>query len=150
MARNVLGPMLGALVVMSACAPADDPPPASWDEYDTLSALREDAALVVAGVAQRLDTEADQSLVQFSVTETLAGTTPTQDPLWVRLEAETPLDLVPGFRYVLYLHPDDDNRYVVVGPGAFEQPPGSSSFSSLPEAPDGLPATVDAADLAEH
>lgn len=135
---------------MSACAPADDPPPTSWDKYDTLSALREDAALVVAGVAQRLDTEADQSLVQFSVTETLAGTTPTQDQLWVRLEAETPLDLVPGFRYVLYLDPEDDDRYVVVGPGVFEQPPGSSSFSSLPEAPDGLPATVDAADLAEH
>jgi hypothetical protein len=141
--------MIGVLVVVSACAPADDQPPASWDEYDTLTALREDAALVVAGVAQRLDTEAEWSLVQFSVTETLAGAAPEQDPLWVRLDRETPLDLVPGFRYVLYLHPDGD-RYVVVGPGAFEQPPGNSSFSRFPEAPDGLPPTVDASDLAEH
>jgi hypothetical protein len=141
MARNMLGPMIGVLVVVSACAPAADPTPASWGEYDTIDALRDDASLVVAGVSQRQTGDGDSALVQFSVTDTLVGTAP-DDPLWVQLD-RSPLELHPGFHYVLYLNAtENDEHFTIVGPGAFERPPGGSTFSRPPGAPETLPASV--------
>jgi hypothetical protein len=143
--------MIGVLIVVSACAPAADPAPGSWGEYDTIDALRDDASLVVAGVSQRQTGEGDGTLVQFSVTDTLVGTAP-DDPLWVQLDGST-LELHPGFHYVLYLTAsggDDDGHFTVVGPGAFERPPGGSSFSRPLGAPESLPASLTVAAITEN
>jgi hypothetical protein len=142
--------MIGVLIVVSACAPAADPPPASWGDYGTIDALRDDASLVVTGVSQRQTGEGDGTLVQFSVTDTLVGTAP-DDPLWVQLDGST-LELHPGFHYVLYLTAsgDDSERFTVVGPGAFERQPGGSSFSRPLGAPESLPASLTVAAVTEN
>ncbi|WP_454050161.1 hypothetical protein [Cellulomonas sp. Marseille-Q8402] len=151
MARHTPGSALGVLLVLSACSSASSPPPASWQEYDTLAALRDDASVVVSGVAQGRTGSDDGTLVDVSVTTTLAGTAPAEDPVRVRLDADAPLSLEPGFHYVLYLTADDaGGDFAVVGPGAFERPPGASRFSRAPGAPDTLPASVAEAELADE
>lgn len=148
MRRRALGSV--GLLLVTGCAGAAEPSaPESWRDYDTLAALAEDATLVVAGVAQRHAGTDDRRLVQFSVTSTLAGSAPPEDPIWVALDPGEPLDLQPGFHYVLYLEDDaGDAAHTVVGPGAFEQPPGTSSFSRIAGAPVGLPESVTLADVA--
>jgi hypothetical protein len=151
--RRTLGLTTVVLLLAGCSGASEPPPPLSWQDYGTLTALRDDAALVVTGVAQRQDGD-DAPLVQFSVTETLAGTAPAEDPVRVRLDRSAPLDLVPGFRYVLYLVPEisDDgtnDTFTVVGPGAFEQPPGSATFTRLDAAPESLPENVSVRDVTE-
>ncbi|WP_454050496.1 hypothetical protein [Cellulomonas sp. Marseille-Q8402] len=139
---------VGLLLLVTGCARAAEPtPPDSWREYDTLDALAEDAALVVTGVAQRQAGTDERPLVQLSVTSTLAGAAPADDPIWLALDPAVPLELHPGFRYVLYLEEDVSGSYTVVGPGAFEQPPGATSFSRIAGAPDGLPGSVTLSDV---
>jgi hypothetical protein len=146
--RHALGSVCSLLLVTGCAGAAEPSTPESWRDYDTLAALAEDAALVVAGVAQRHEGTDERRLVQFSVTSTLAGSAPPEDPIWVALDPAAPLDLHPGFHYVLYLQDDAGGAaYTVVGPGAFEQPPGTSSFSRIAGAPDGLPASVSLADV---
>jgi hypothetical protein len=137
------------LLLVTGCARAAEPSiPESWRDYDTLAALAEDAALVVTGVAQQHVGTDERPLVQFSVTSTLVGVPPAEDPIRVALDPAEPLDLHPGFHYVLYLEDGADGEpYTVVGPGAFEQPPGASSFSRVARAPDGLPDAVTLADV---
>jgi hypothetical protein len=139
------------VLLLAACAQQPtSPAPQGWADYDSVRALREDASLVVAGVAQRFTGEGDDRLCQFSVTDTLAGAAPAEGTTWVSIDPDTPIDLQPGFRYVLYLEQDEGAAsYSIVGPGVFERSPGDSDFRRLPEAPDGLPAAVTLAQLTE-
>jgi hypothetical protein len=140
---------IGCLLLVTGCARAAEPStPESWRDYDTLAALAEEAALVVTGVAHQHVGTDERPLVRFSVTSTLVGDPPGEDPIRVALDPAEPLDLHPGFHYVLYLEGDADaGAYTVVGPGAFEQPPGASSFRRIAGAPAGLPESVTSADV---
>jgi hypothetical protein len=139
--------VLSALLLVVSCSPASAAPPESWQDYDSLAALQEDADLVVTGVAQRQTGSEEAPVVQFSVTEIHAGESLARDPVLVRLDSEAPLELHAGSQYVLYLAAASDGAYVVVGPGAFERPPGSSKFERLADAPSSLPDTITPADV---
>ncbi|GEM_PF-5738942 len=86
----------------------------------------------------------------FSITWTLSGEPLPDDPALVALRPDDPIDLVPGFRYVLYLaHDATDETLHVVGPGAWERSPADRQFRRHPDAPDSLPGAVSPDDLAE-
>lgn len=148
MTRHRIGSAIG-VVLLAACAPAGShaPTPESWQHYDDLDDLQDDATVVVTGVAQRVD---DKHGVQFSVSETLRGEPPVDDPLWIDVGGADPVELQPGFRYILYLRDveAEHGAFTVVGPGAWEQPPGSPDFAGQDRAPAGLPDRIDEADVA--
>lgn len=138
---------LSAFLLVVGCSPAPAASPEAWQDYDSLAALQEDADLVVTGVAQRQTGSEDTPVVQFSVTEVQAGESPARDPVLVRLDPEAPLELHAGSQYVLYLAAASDGAYTVVGPGAFERPPGSPTFERLADASSSLPDTITPADV---
>jgi hypothetical protein len=147
--RRALGSIIELLLVSGCAATAEPSPPESWQEYDTLTALADDASLIVTGVAQRHTGTDERPLVQFSVTSTLEGAAPRDDPIQIALDPDEPLDLHPGFRYVLYLEDGGTSEaFTVVGPGAFERSPGGSTFNRIASAPHGLPPSVTLADVA--
>jgi hypothetical protein len=145
---------LVAAVTLAGCSAAPAPAaPSTWDRYDDLADLRDDATLVVEGVVHRLTGDDDAPVAEVSLVGTLLGAEPADDPLRVLLDPDVPIDLQPGTRYVLFLAPagadgEGPGDLVVVGPGAWSQPRGTTGFVPPDGAPASLPADATADELA--